>query len=136
MCAQCEFCLSVGRPVKSTVSCRSRAPPAALPTTPRALAVYQHSVRNSSDSGPRPGVMVGTSQQRLQARCQRQRDQRRSSRAAETAEQRETRLQRERDQRRNRVAAETAELREARLQRDRDQRRSRRAAETAVVLHV
>ena len=82
--------------------------------------------------------MMDTSQQRLQARCQRQRDQRRSRRAAETAEQSETRLQHERYQWRNRMAAETAEQREERLQRDQDQRRSRRAVETAtaVVLHV
>ena len=146
LCAQCEFCLSVD--CRQCRAGRTRRWPA-LPASRHALSdmhdstltravlhVYVHSIRNSSDCGPHPGVM-DTSQQRLQARCQRQRDQRRrSSRAVETAEQRETRLQRERDQRRNRMAAETAEQREARLQRDRDQRRSRRAAETAVVLHV
>ena len=69
-------------------------------------------------------------EQRLQARRQGERDQRRRRRAAETDERREARLQRERDQRRRRRAAETDERREARLQRERDQQRSRRAAET------
>ena len=64
-------------------------------------------------------------EQRLQARRQGERDQRRRRRAAETDERREARLQRERDQRRRRRAAETDERREARLQRERDQQRSR-----------
>ena len=95
LCVQCEFCLPVdGRPDdgrRSTVDVVQVARAAGLPratlqvyicTTPRPRACHDME-RHSTATALRARVM-DISQQRLQARCQRKRDQRRNRSAADT----------------------------------------------------
>ena len=75
--------------------------------------------------GPSSGRRAAETDEERYERLCRQRERRRESRAAETAEQRQLRLQRDRERRQ----AQTADEIEARLQRDRDRRQAQTADE-------